>query len=58
MSRQEEMREFISEFKKLTAKVQQENTTLKKILSDQEKILEACQKEYEKLFFPHEELKK
>ena len=28
MSRQEEMREFISEFKKLTAKVQQENTTL------------------------------
>ena len=54
----EEFRGIIADFKKLPSKVQQENSTVKKTLKDRETVLTACQKEYEKLYYAHEALKK
>ena len=53
-----EIRAIISDFKKLATKIQQDNGQVKKTLRDSETVLDACQKEYQKLYYEDEALKK
>ena len=54
----EEIRGIIVDFKKLATKIQQDNGQVKKTLKDREVALDACKKEYQKLYHEHETLKK
>ena len=61
----EEIRDIIADFKKLATKIQQDKGQVKKMLKDRkamlkdrEVALDACKKEYQKLYYKHEALKK
>ena len=61
----EEIRGIIADFKKLATKIQQDNGQIKKMLKDREAmlkdrevVLDACKKEYQKLYYEHKALKK
>ena len=54
----EEIRGIIADFKKLATKIQQDNGQVKKMLKDREAALDACKKEYQKLYYEFEALKK
>ena len=57
----EEIRGIIADFKKLTTKIKQDNGQVKKTLKDREAMLkdsevalDACKKEYQKLYYENE----
>ena len=55
----DEIRGIIADFKKLATKIQQDNEAVKKtLIKERETILSTCQKEYKKLCYTHEALKK
>ena len=47
-----------SKTKNLAPKIQTDNSNVKQHLKDKSLMLEACQKEYQKIYFEHENLKK
>ena len=47
-----------SKTKNLASKIQSDNSNVKQHLKDKSLMLEACQKEYQKIYFEHENLKK
>ena len=47
-----------SKTKNLASKIQTDNSNVKQHLKDKSLMLEACQKEYQKIYFEHENLKK
>ena len=51
-------KDIIKEFKNLASKIQTDNSNVKQYLKDKNLMLEACQKEYQKIYFEHENLKK
>ena len=46
----EEFKDLMKDFRKLTSKVQQDNSTINKKLKDRDVMLQACQKEYQKVY--------
>ena len=54
----EEIGGIIVDFKKLATKIQQDNGQIKKKMKDIELALDACKKEYQKLYYEHETQKK
>ena len=50
--------ELIKESKRLTAKVNDKNKQNEKKLNESKQVLEACRKEYKKLYNEHLELRK
>ena len=53
-----DLKDIIKDFKNLALKVQTDNSNVKQHLKDKNLMLEACQKEYQKIYFEHENLKK
>ena len=53
-----EIKGLISNFKKLATQIQQDNGQIKKTLKEKEAVLQVCKKEYQKLYYEHEALKK
>ena len=53
-----EIKGLISNFKKLATQIQQDNGQVKKTLKEKEAVLQVCKKEYQKLYYEHEALKK
>ena len=47
-----------SKTKNLASKIQTDNSNVKQHLKDKSLMLEACRKEYQKIYFEHENLKK
>ena len=47
-------KDIIKEFKNLASKIQTDNSNVKQYLKDKNLMLEACQKEYQKICFEHE----
>ena len=54
----EQIKKLISDFWLLATKVQKDNQTKTKNLKETNQILEACRKEYQKLHYENETLKK
>ena len=54
----DELKNIVSDFKILGAKVNDDNKNKKKKLDETKELLEICKKEYQKLYFEHENLKK
>ena len=52
-----EFKDLMKEFRKLTSKVQQDNSTINKKLKYRDVMLQACQKEYQKVYQEREALK-
>ena len=53
----EEFTDLMKYFRKLTSKVQQDNSAINKKLKDRDVMLQACQKEYQKVYQEREALK-
>ena len=53
-----DLKGIIKDFKNLASKIQTDNSNVKQHLKDKNLMLEACQKEYQKIYFEHENLKK
>ena len=53
-----DLKDIIKDFKNLASKIQTDNSNVKQHLKDKNLMLEACQKEYQKIYFEHENLKK
>ena len=51
-------KKLVANFRALTAKVQKDNPDRAKSLKETNLVLEACIKEYQKLYHEHENLKK
>ena len=49
---------IVGDFKKLATKIKEDNGQVKKKLKERELVLDACQKEYQKLYYEHNALKK
>ena len=49
-----DLKDIIKDFKNLALKVQTDNSNVKQHLKDKNLMLEACQKEYQKIYFEHE----
>ena len=54
----ENFKKLVVDFRALTTKVQKNNLNKTKSLKETNLVLEACKKEYQKLYFEHEHLKK
>ena len=54
----DKFKNIFSHFKVLAAKVNDDNKIKKKNLMKIKELLEICKKEYQKLYFEHENLKK
>ena len=54
----QEIKGIIGDCKKLATKIQQDNGQVEKTLKDRETVLDDCQKEYQKLYYENEALKK
>ena len=52
------MKKLIMDFRLLATKVQKDNQSKSKNLKDTNQALEACKKEYQKLFYENEALQK
>ena len=52
------LKDIIKDFKNLVSKIETDNSNVKQHLKDKNLTLEACQKEYQKIYFEHENLKK
>ena len=53
-----ELKNIFNDFKILAAKVNDDNKNKKKKLDETEELLEICKKEYQKLYFELENLRK
>ena len=49
-----DLKVIIKDFINLPSKIQTDNSNLKQYLKDKNLMLEACQKEYQKIYFEHE----
>ena len=58
MNKNEEILEIIDGFKNLTSKIKEDNDAIKNALKNKVLTINACKKEYRKLYAEHEELKK
>ena len=58
MNKNEEILEIIDGFKNLTSKIKEDNDAIKNALKNKDLTINACKKEYRKLYAEHEELKK
>ena len=54
----DELENIFNNFKILAAKVNYDNKNKKKKLDEMKELLEICKKEYQKLYFEHEDLRK
>ena len=54
----DKLKNFFSDFKFLAAKVNDDNQNKKKELDETKELLEICKKEYQQLYFEHENLRK
>ena len=54
----DELENIFNDFKILAAKVNYDNKNKKKKLDETKELLEICKKEYQKLYFEHENLRK
>ena len=54
----DKLKNIFNGFKILAAKVNNDNKNKKKKLDETKELLEICKKEYQKLYFEHENLKK
>ena len=54
----DELENIFNDFKILAAKVNYDNKNKKKKLDETKELLEICKKEYQKLYFEHEDLRK
>ena len=54
----DELENIFNNFKILAAKVNYDNKNKKKKLDETKELLEICKKEYQKLYFEHEDLRK
>ena len=54
----EDFKKLVSDFRALTLKVQKDNKNKTKSLKKTNLVLEACKKEYQKVYLEHEDLKK
>ena len=54
----DKLKNIFNDFKILAAKVNNDNKNKKKKLDETKELLEICKKEYQKLHFEHENLKK
>ena len=52
-----DLKHVIKDFKNLAQKIQTDNSNVKQHLKDENLKLGACQKEYQKIYFDHENLK-
>ena len=58
MNKNEQILEVIDGFKNLTSKIKEDNDNIKNSLKNKDLTINACKKEYRKLYGEHEELKK
>ena len=58
MNKNEQILEVIEGFKNLTSKIKEDNDNIKNSLKNKDLTINACKKEYRKLYGEHEELKK
>ena len=54
----EQIKKLITDFRLLATKVQKDNKEMSKNLKDTNQVLDACKKEYQKLYHENEALKK
>ena len=54
----EDFKKLVSDFRALTLKVQKDNKNKTKSFKKTNLVLEACKKEYQKVYLEHEDLKK
>ena len=54
----DELKNIFNDFKILAAKVNNDSKNEKKNLDEMKELLEICKKEYQKLYFEHENLRK
>ena len=57
MNKTKELLEVIEGFQNLTAKIKDDNDSIKSILKNKDLTIDACKKEYRKLHAEHEQLK-
>ena len=57
MNKNKEMLEIIEGFQSLTSKIKEDNESIKNSLKNKDLRINACKKEYRKLYAEHEELK-
>ena len=58
MNEKEQILEVINGFKNLASKIKKDNNEIKVSIKNKDTTIAACKKEYQKLYFEHEELKK
>ena len=58
MNKNEQILEIIDGFKNLTLKIKEHNDSIKNSLKNKDLTINACKKEYRKLYGEYEELKK
>ena len=58
MNKNKEMLEIIEGFQNLTSKIKEDNDSIKNSLKNKDLTINACKKEYRKLYAEHEELKR
>ena len=58
MNKNEQILEIIDGFKNLTSKIKKDNDDIKDSLKNKDITINACKKEYRKLYQEHEELKR
>ena len=58
MNKNEQILEIIDGFKNLTLKIKEDNDSIKNSLKNKDLTINACKKEYRKLYGEYEELKK
>lgn len=58
MNKNDQLFEIIDGFKNLTSKIKEDNDNIKASLKKKELTIDACKKEYRKLFDEHQELKR
>ena len=58
MNKTKELLEVIEGFQNLTAKIKDDNDSIKNLLKNKDLTIAACKKEYRKLYTEHEELKR
>ena len=49
-----DLKDMIKDFKNLVSKIYTDNTNVKQQLKDENLMLEACQKECQKIYYEHE----
>ena len=58
MNEKQQIFEVINGFKNLASKIKKDNDEIKVSIKNKDTTIAACKKEYQKLYFEHEELKK